>query len=77
MQKSTADGSNRLSDDAVALMEQFIRDITAKGYAVFGLVFRTDPTIQMGMMRNTKDDPVKVMQIMTNVIKSAPRRWSY
>jgi hypothetical protein len=62
---------NRLPDEVIALMEQFVRDITKTGCAVMGMVFCTEPVIGMGMMRNTSGDPAELMRKLTQIVESA------
>jgi len=62
---------NQLSPEVINLMESFIRDMTKHKCAVFGFVFRTDPSPAVGMMRNTKDDPVRMMKVLSDFTTEA------
>lgn len=67
---------NKLPDEAIALMEQFIRDITKHKCAVIGMVLCTEPALGIGMMRNTTGDPVPLMHALTRIIERAQEQGS-
>jgi hypothetical protein len=63
--------TNRLPDEVISLMENFVREVTKRNCAVMGMVFCTEPVIGMGMMRNTTGDPVMLMQKLTKIVEEA------
>ena len=62
---------NELSPEVVGLMEQFVRDMTKYRCTVFGMVFCSKPEPAMGMMRNSNDDPVRMLNVILDVVRSA------
>ena len=67
---------NKLPDEAIALMENFVRDITKLRCAVIGMVLCTEPDLGIGMMRNTTGDPVPLMRAVTRIVEAAQEQGS-
>lgn len=62
---------NQLPEDARALVDQFLRDMTGRGIGVFGLVYQMDPEPVMVVMRNRDTDPVQQAQMVLDIVRSA------
>lgn len=65
--------NNRLPDEVIGLMDQFIRDITKHNCAVMGMVYRTEPEVGMGMMRNMTGNPVTLWHKLGQIVEDSQR----
>jgi hypothetical protein len=62
---------NQLAEDARALVDQFLRDMTSRGIGVFGLVYQMDPEPAMVVMRNRDSDPIQQAQMVLDIVRAA------
>jgi hypothetical protein len=60
-----------MSPEITALLDQFLRDITAQGCGVFGLVYRMEPEPAMTILRNRSGDPAIQAESVMHIIKEA------
>jgi len=65
---------NKLPDEVIDLMAQFIRDMTKHNCAVVGLVYCTEPHLGLGTMRNDASDIVTLFQKATRIVEMAIER---
>ena len=63
--------SNTLPEEAIALMEQFVRDISKTGCAVFGVIYRVEPEPGIALMRNTSGNPVHTLNMLRDIVQQA------
>lgn len=64
---------NDLPEHLKFAMESLIRAATAEGYCVVGAVFRDKP-LSIGILRNTKDDPVQLFQAVADMLEFRIRK---
>jgi hypothetical protein len=67
----TTNQSLRLPEEVINLMERFIQEVTKHNCAVMGMVYCTTPVMGIGMMRNTKDNPVRLWHSLGEIIEQA------
>ena len=67
---------NKLPDEVIDLMAQFIRDMTKHNCAIVGLVYCTEPRIGLGTMRNDKGDTLALFQKATKIVELATQQGS-
>jgi len=63
--------ANKMPEEVTLLIDEFLRDLTARGISVFGLAYRLEPEPAMAIMRNTAGDPASQAESMARIIKSA------
>ena len=62
--------SDKLPDDVMILLEQFVRDMTRRHVGVFGLAFTVEPPAA-ALIRNEDGDPVEQAESVLNIVQSA------
>ena len=62
---------NQLPEDVMALLDQFLRDMTSRGVGVFGLVYCMEPEPAMVILRNRDSDPVEQAKMVLDIVQSA------
>ena len=62
---------NQMSAAVLLLIDEFLRDMTARGISVFGLAYRLEPEPAMAILRNTAGDPAAQAESVARIIKSA------
>lgn len=60
-----------LPEDAIALIEQFLRDLSKIDCAVVGMVFCDKPKPGLGFIRNVSGDPVVLAKKFASLMESA------
>ncbi len=63
--------TNQLPAEALAYVEDFLRNMGTLGCSVFGIIACDKPNLNVALMRNTDGDPVKQAEILLAIIKGA------